>query len=124
MNHFFKSEKLKVFLIANACVRGITDFYPGPGDYFLRMAISPRIGLIAGGTSQIAHATEAFFHKHGGIIRNGSHVERIIVEHGRATGVKLATGERLLAKKFVASEVDPPATFMKMVGKDTCRKSS
>lgn len=118
VNHFFESDKLKSFLVANACVRGITDFYPGTGDYFLRMAIAPKIGIIEGGTSQIAHATAAYFHAHGGLIRNGAHVERVIVESGRATGVELSNGERFKAEKFVASEVDPPATFLRMVGRE------
>lgn len=118
MDELFESDKLKTFIAVNACVRGNTDFYPGVGDFFLRYAASPKLGIIRGGTSQLAHSLAAFFHANGGTILNGTHVEKIIVEGGRATGVELADGRQFKATQFVASEVDPPATFLKMVGEE------
>jgi phytoene dehydrogenase-like protein len=118
LHELFDSDKLKTFISMNACVRGMTDFYPGTGDFFLRYAASPKLGIVRGGTAQLAHALAAFFHTHGGVILNGCHVERINVEGGRATGVELSDGRRFRARSFVASEVDPPATFLRMVGRE------
>ena len=118
LNDLYQSDKLKTFIAVNACVRGNTDFYPGVGDFFLRYSASPRLSIIRGGTSQLAHSLAAFFHANGGIILNACHVEKINVEGGRATGVELSDGRKFTATQFVASEVDPPATFLRMVGEE------
>lgn len=118
IDELFESDKLKTFISMNAAVRGMTDFYPGTGDFFLRYAASPKLSIIRGGTSQLAHSLAAFFHAQGGTIMNGCHVEKIEVEGGRATGVQLGDGRRFKANQFIASEVDPPATFLKMVGEE------
>ncbi len=118
LNDLYQSDKLKTFIAVNACVRGNTDFYPGVGDFFLRYSASPGLSIIRGGTSQLAHSLAAFFHANGGIILNACHVEKINVEGGRATGVELSDGRKFTATKFVASEVDPPATFLRMVGEE------
>jgi phytoene dehydrogenase-like protein len=52
----------------------------------------------------------------GGTFLNQSHVERIVVEGGRATGVELADGRTLRARGFVASTVDVHQTFESMLG--------
>jgi hypothetical protein len=49
---------------------------------------------------------------------NQAHIDRIIVEGGRATGVELAGGRTLRASQFVASTVDVNQTFQEMVGPD------
>ena len=118
LNELFESDKLKTFISLNACVRGMTDFYKGTGDFFLRYAGSPKLSIIRGGTAQIAHALAAFFHAHGGQIMNAAHVEKIQIEGNRAVGVELADGRSFKANHFVASEVDPPATFLGMVGEE------
>src|SRR6266540_4362020 len=107
IDELYQSDKLKTFISMNACVRGMPDFAPGTGDFFLRYAASPKLGIIRGGTRQLAHALAAFFHAHGGIILNDADVERIVVEENRATGVELSDGRTFRATKFVASGIDP-----------------
>jgi phytoene dehydrogenase-like protein len=102
----------------NACVRGMPDFAPGTGDFFLRYAASPRLSIVRGGTRQIAHALAAFFHANGGVILNDSHVEQILMEDGRAVGVRTADGRTFRADRFVASAIDPPTTFLGLVGEE------
>jgi phytoene dehydrogenase-like protein len=118
MNELYESDKLKTWIALNACVRGMPDFAPGTGDFFLRYSASPKLGIIKGGTSQLAHALAAFLHANGGFIMNGAHVERIQVQGGRAVGVELADGRVFRASRFIASGIDPPATFLGMVGEE------
>ncbi len=118
IEELYGSDRLKTFISMNACVRGMPDFAPGTGDFFLRYAASPKLGIIRGGTRQLAHALAAFFHAHGGLILNDADVARIQVENGRAVGVELHDGRSFRARTFVASGIDPPGTFLKLVGED------
>ena len=59
-------------------------------------------------------------------------VERILVEKGQATAVVLEDGTVIKARKFIASNVNPVETFIKLVGREnfdnevrrTCREIS
>ncbi len=52
--------------------------------------------------------------RRGGKIRLRSEVSRILVEKGRAAGVELASGERILARAVIAN-ADPAVTFGKLL---------
>lgn len=72
--------------------------------------------VCVGGSISLARGLMEAFIKAGGEFRTGAHVERIIVENNRATGVELEDGRTIRARQFVASTVDVPQTFRKMVG--------
>lgn len=59
----------------------------------------------------IAHALEA----EGGEIERNAHVEQIIVENGRAVGVRLANGEAVRARRAVVAAISPLRTFLKLI---------
>jgi len=118
LDYLYESDRLKTWIAMNACVRGMPDFATGVGDFFMRYAASPRLSIVRGGTHQIAQSLAAFYHANGGIIRTGAHVEKIIIEGGRAVGVRTSDGSTYRAEKFVASAIDPPATFLHMVGEE------
>ncbi len=97
------------------------------GDHGLPPAKVPAIvhaGLIAhyfeggwyprGGAFTIPRAFLRALKKAGGEIRLKTSVERILIEKGRAVGVRLAGGEEIRAKDVV-SNADPHATFAKLV---------
>jgi phytoene dehydrogenase-like protein len=70
-----------------------------------------KTGLVRGGMGSITAALAAAAQKFGAEIRSSSPVEQIVVEHGAATGVRLAAGETLRAR-FVISNADPKRTFL------------
>jgi len=74
--------------------------------------------LAKGGSHVIAHALWRSLLKAGGRVRGTQQVTRIIVEQGRATGVELATGERVMARKAVISAIDIPQTFEKLIASE------
>jgi 1-hydroxycarotenoid 3,4-desaturase len=66
------------------------------------------VWLIDGGTHRLAHALEALGRSGGVHFRYGTAVREILVEHGRAAGVVLASGERISAGAIVCN-ADPAA---------------
>lgn len=79
--------------------------------------------VCVGGSVSLARGLMGAFVKAGGEFLSGAHVDRIIVEQGRATGVQLEDGRTIRAGQFVASTVDVPQTFKKMVGFDQLPQS-
>jgi phytoene dehydrogenase-like protein len=51
----------------------------------------------------------------GAIVRFNAHVDKVLVENGKAFGVKLSTGE-ILKARMVISNADPRSTFTKLIG--------
>jgi all-trans-retinol 13,14-reductase len=79
-------------------------------DHYLRGAAYP----VGGGQVLSAALTEAIT-GHGGTVRVGHRVERVLVEDGRARGVVLEDG-RLLRAPIVVSNADYPRTVLELVG--------
>lgn len=57
----------------------------------------------------------------GGEIRTQAKVDKILIEDGKAIGVKLENGEIIHAERVI-SNADPSTTFLKMVGEDKISK--
>ena len=72
--------------------------------------------VCVGGSISLARGLMDVFVKNGGQLLTGAQVDRIIVEGGRATGVELEDGRTIRGREFVASTVDVPQTFKKLVG--------
>jgi len=85
---------------------------PGSGIAFPRLfSRLTRLGLPVGGAVSVARALERFIEDHGGTLIRGAHVDQIMVSDRRATGVRLADGRTLTARRFIASGVDAPQTI-------------
>lgn len=59
--------------------------------------------VVKGGAGQAAAAFRALIEANGGEIRTGVEATRIVIEGGKAVGVKTAAGEELRAKNVIAS---------------------
>jgi len=68
-----------------------------------------------GGTCEMGNTLQRGLEKFGGKLQLNAHVEEIIVENGRATGVRLKNGNVVKAKKAVVSNATPFDT-VKMLG--------
>jgi len=69
------------------------------------------IALAQGGAGRLADALVALLGAHGGEVRTGAEVTSIITVEGRATGVALASGERLSARRAVIAGVRPDLLY-------------
>jgi phytoene dehydrogenase-like protein len=70
-----------------------------------------------GGGFAIPRAFVRALKRAGGEIRTQTAVERILLEDGKAVGVRLTDGEEIRAK-YVVSNADPEVTFGKLVGRE------
>ena len=59
------------------------------------------VWLVEGGMQRIAQCLASLLQQQGAAIRYGSHVAQIVVEHGRAAGVRLASGELIAGQAVV-----------------------
>lgn len=66
-----------------------------------------------GGMYSVVEALGRFFTEMGGVVRTGQEVEEILVEGGRAVGVRTASG--VLRADVVVSNADPGHTYGKLV---------
>lgn len=74
-----------------------------------------------GGGSALVKAKTNAFKKHGGEIRTQESVERILVTNNKVRGVRLESGEIILAEQVV-SNADPHATYDRMLDKSILSK--
>ena len=74
-----------------------------------------------GGAGAIAAAMARMVERQGGALRLGAEVAEIAAERGRATGVRLASGERLAAD-IVVSNADPGHTYERLLARHPKRR--
>ena len=71
----------------------------------------------AGGSQRFADALVEAIEARGGTVRLKTRVERILIDDGRAVGVALADGRRVMARAIV-SNADVKRTFLELVDRD------
>ncbi len=91
----------------------------GFGHHIAALLASPvKAQMSRGGTATLARALEATIHEAGGRIRTMVTPSRIVVEGGRATGIITSEDERIQARKFVASSLNPHQTFLDLLAEE------
>jgi phytoene dehydrogenase-like protein len=73
------------------------------------------IALARGGASRLIDALIAVGARHGGEVRTEAEVVGVTVAGGRATGVLLASGERVAARRAVIAGVAPEALYGRLL---------
>ncbi|HUF99070.1 MAG TPA: NAD(P)/FAD-dependent oxidoreductase [Ilumatobacter sp.] len=121
VEELFESEQVKLLLLFKLSLFGtvlydqVTTRSP-MGALVRGFDLAAGYQVCKGGSFNLARGLMETFVAAGGHFLNHSHVDRIIVEAGRATGVELADGSTIRARQFVASTVDVDQTFNRMVG--------
>ena len=93
------------------------EFGMGLTKLFIAMGFSD-YGNLKGGTHSSAHATYKVFTEDGGKCFTEHEVDRVIIEHGKARGIRLVDGTEIEAKKAVISPLDPHSMVFKLTGKE------
>ena len=75
------------------------------------------VGIVRGGMGMIASALADSARAHGADIRTEMVVQKILVQNGTATGVRLADGTEITAR-WIISGADPKRTLLGLVGPD------
>jgi phytoene dehydrogenase-like protein len=74
-------------------------------------------GFVRGGIGRVTEYMADAAREAGAEIRTDAEVEQILIEDGKAVGVRLVSGEELRAP-IVLSNADPKRTFLGLVGED------
>jgi phytoene dehydrogenase-like protein len=116
LNETFESPEVKAAL----CMQGVLNTSMGPStvgtSYILALSLG-RGGYryAIGGTGAISQALARCATHHGARIRTSAEVRAVTTSRGRATGIELASGERVRAAAVV-SNADPKRTFLRLLG--------
>ena len=76
-----------------------------------------------GGIGRLVQGLASLVRSLGGVVRLGAEVERILVENGHASGVRLASGETISAD-IVVSNADSGFTYKRLLAGETKRRWS
>ncbi len=111
----FKSEELKALLLFLGCVWGVPPDEGGLG-YLLPLFVTrmTQCAMAQGSSHRVSSGLWRSFVFAGGDVMDDCEVDKIVMENGRAAGVKLADG-RVLKARAVASSVDLHQTFQRFL---------
>jgi len=95
----------------NDCGLGLMALYTAPQ--------LPVFGFIRGGTHQAAHAAHQILTQNGCEFFTHSEVEKVIIENGTATGIRLTDGSEIGARKLVVSAgMNPAQLCFDLIGRE------
>ena len=117
LNEYFDTELVKAPLARLAAEIGAPPSQKGitAGLMMLAMRHSPGMARPKGGTGALTQALVKLVKAKGGKILTEQMVKEVIVEDGRAVGVKVADGKEYLAKRAVISNIDVRRLFLQLV---------
>lgn len=122
IERWFDSEKIKAMVAAHILPANYASLQqPGASLSMLHHAVGEvdgrkgAWGIVRGGMGAITQAMAASARDKGVEIRTAAAVDCILVEGDRVRGVRLASGEELLAP-IVAANTDPKRTFLQLLG--------
>ena len=113
----FQTAKVRALMAFFAMQTKTTLDQPGSvlGLWELPWSHTTGVHRPRGGMGSVSEAIAAALEAHGGRVVRGAPVEGIVVEKGRAIGVRLAGGETVRASKAVVSAVSPLRTFLRLL---------
>lgn len=117
LNDWFDSEFLKAPLARLASELGAPPSQKmlGIGAIMMAMRHNPGMARPKGGTGALVAALVNLVKSLGGEILTDQHVEKILVDDGRAAGVRVANGTEYRANKGVISNIDAKRLFLSMI---------
>jgi len=123
LNKHFEHEKVKAMLAFHAAVCGYYTDHVGLAVSFpFMMGKIDNWRIAIGGSHRLAHALWRQMRRFGVTLLPASPVREILVEDGRAVGVRVDDGREYYAEKLVASSVDLTQTFKKMLAPEAVPK--
>ena len=98
---------------------GPDDTYSGlMGKVITGAVLTGGLPVAVGGSHRVVEAFRSLIQTNGGVTFTGAEVERIEVEDGRATGVRVAGGERFGASKAVVCNVTPQQLYQRLLSSE------
>ncbi|MDZ8187947.1 MAG: NAD(P)/FAD-dependent oxidoreductase [Nostoc sp. ChiSLP02] len=119
LNEWFDSEFLKAPLARLAAELGAPPSQKtlAIGAIMMAMRHNPGMARPRGGTGALVQALVKLVQSKGGVILTDQHVEKILIDDGKAVGVRVAGGTEYRAKHGVISNIDARRLFLQMTDK-------
>jgi phytoene dehydrogenase-like protein len=114
----FRSERAHGLLAPWVLHTGLGPDAAGSGFMTQVIAVAIQEGgmpIPRGGGDRLVHALAAVIRAHGGVCETGKDVERVLVEGGRAAGVRLAGGDTVTAARAVLANVTPTQLYGRLL---------
>jgi phytoene dehydrogenase-like protein len=119
----FENELLNTALLYLGTMYGMD---PEGGLGFLLPLFVNRLlhaSLVLSGSHQLAASLARFANCHGASLERAAEVTGILTDGAKAVGVRLASGQEILAGKVIAT-TDPQMTFLELIGEEACNAVS
>ncbi|WP_445634267.1 beta-carotene ketolase CrtO [Nostoc sp. DSM 114161] len=119
LNEWFDSEFLKAPLSRLAAELGAPPSQKtlAIGAIMMAMRHNPGMARPRGGTGALVQALVNLVKSKGGVILTDQHVEKVLIDDGKAVGVRVAGGQEYRAKHGVISNIDARRLFLQMTDK-------
>ncbi|OKH22400.1 beta-carotene ketolase [Hydrococcus rivularis NIES-593] len=119
LDEWFDTEIVKAPLARLAAEIGAPPSQKGiaVGTMMMAMRHNPGMARPRGGTGALTQALVKLVQSKGGVILTERAVKQVLVEDGRAVGVRVAGGKDYLANKGVISNIDAQRLFLQLIDK-------
>ncbi len=117
LNEWFDSEFLKAPLARLCAELGAPPSQKtnAVGAIMMAMRHEPGMSRPRGGTGALVQALLKLVKSKGGVVLTDQHVEKVLIDNGRAVGVRVAGGVEYRANKGVISNIDAQRVFLHLV---------
>jgi len=117
LNEWFDSEFLKAPLARLAAELGAPPSQKANaiGAIMMAMRHHPGMARPRGGTGALIQALLKLVQSQGGVVLSDQQVEQVLVDDGRAVGVRIAGGSEYRANKGVISNIDAKRLFLHLM---------
>ena len=118
ITNLFEHDKVRTLMLYASCMWGLDPRETGLG-FMVPLMLDRAMNkcYCYGGSHKFGSALGRAVLQNGGLLLESAEVSEILLENGRAVGVKLAEG-RTIKSKVVMSTLDPHTTFVDMVGEE------
>ncbi|MEH2033631.1 MAG: beta-carotene ketolase CrtO [Nostoc sp.] len=119
LNEWFDEEFIKAPLARLASELGAPPSQKtlAIGAIMMAMRHNPGMARPRGGTGALVQALVNLVTSKGGVILTDQHVEKVLIDDGKAVGVRVAGGKEYRAKYGVISNIDAKRLFLQMTDK-------
>lgn len=117
INEYFDSEFLKAPLARLSAELSSPPSQKAMAFGAMMMVLRHEPGMARprGGTGALTEALLKLVHTQGGVVLTDQHVEKVLIDDGRAVGVRVAGGKEYRAKSGVISNIDAKRLFLQLV---------
>ena len=117
LNEWFDSEFLKAPLARLCAELGAPPSQKtnAVGAIMMAMRHDPGMSRPRGGTGALVQALLKLVKSKGGVVLTDQHVEKVLIDNGRAVGVRVVGGVEYRANKGVISNIDAQRVFLHLI---------